>query len=332
MVLSTTYIRDIVELNEDVSPYISTSYTEYDLFCLRSRIVPFIQEVMRDEAIDVIFPTTPSEVRRSPSMKRDNESSRLDEVPTTPLGEILSTPREVMRVLVIPISSSSPISMSRSEEDIIQREIDRIIELNDGLSLLYRGTSHERGFYTRLIEIDEVYNPTIIDDNIYINLSRLVGYPEIYDLLNFNIERQIAKFKELRYTPNAKNIADSFELDEVIRGIYKPRWIETRIHDPYFLQRQASGDRRVKIRIPPLRDITAIRHVLAEELGIIEFTSDGYFFTQVYNIVELRQLLTDVEILSATASGTFIATRVEKIEGGFYYMIDDMYFISKRIS
>lgn len=287
MPISTPYNFPIVSETTRCAQEPDISYTPYDLFALRTQLLPYLQDIIGHD-VDIQLPTTPIQGR--------------------------------MVVMVVPIIGGDYIQITKDQEQRCQQRVNEITTNNPKMLMLYtwkNQTALEDGSpiptnfvkqilpYIRLdpskytdkfsqigesfgrVSTNQMADPyyngqrganlppelqtsnkypsihlTLSTYGLYCNLSeydllyngkeatQLPSYLEIYNYLALEVERQIRNFYRAGAILGADEIAQQWSLSS-IDDLWIPTWSDRRFADDLqaFISSRLMGDKDVRVRI-----------------------------------------------------------------------------------
>lgn len=311
MNITTPYTRDVVFLDID-SGCITDSkinYDPYDLFVLRSRLLPFIHEYL-GKSYDLYF-------------------TRVEEL-------------KKEKIIIKPILGETIIPLSDMMKKTFQDKVDEELKLNVDHALIFNTNHNVTEYNSHIIPgswlkqiirfIDVVpseYQPVIHNNNLYADLKNEIEYSRIYEELSEKIYLQIIGFYEKGFMVDAENIEGDWMLErvhnQVLEGkyslpkLFKPKW-ENKKFAPFvvdFLLERIAGKNHMTLEI---NSNNVTRHYISVYLmlnKIFHYYQDRFIFIKVNNYNEATRWTNFCFDSAAMSSGkvlTLVADRFSWIK------------------
>ena len=301
----TPYYRTVVDRRpNECSEEADYNYTPYNLFCLKTRLYPFMIQYVGSN-VDI-------------------------EMPTTLINN-------KMFITVIPVIGTRPIDISNDVRVKLIQYLDQITGIDKDSCLLFSTLNRvttTSGYLIPVtwmntilpyISLPESINPFIDQYGIYGDLSKLTEkeYSIVYNQLVSQIIEQIRTMYRLGYVTYAQSISEDWALEPVDTEsiVYRPLWNDDRFASDLvsFIQSRIRGERTIKLRIG---NNNVDKHFVARELNKYkyEFTvSNGDIIITVDNLDHARIASSLVYSSKSKSIGKVIVVSLTKPSDISYY-------------
>lgn len=284
--LITPYYTTIADPKaQTCHPDVIRNHKPYDLFSLRTKIVPYIRHKLHNVTLDIRFGSYEDEGR--------------------------------LNTTIVPIDGGTDIKLKKVPKDILQdiqarinfetsQRVDYCLIYSSKLSQL----PYNKAWITNMLTIVDVpnsyYGSYEIENgygHLYLNLVTSEVYSDDYNEILESIENQLIMMYNNGYVYGAQDIADDWDLERVDSeditqlGIYKPNWTNKFITDDlvYFLQHLIAHPQSVMYTIPNGDNYVArffMAHSVVNKFKELTFDGNNVFISPIKNIAEARKWCT----------------------------------------
>lgn len=310
--LITSYYSTIQEDDSNCQSEPIAEYKPYNLFSLRTKIVPYMRKLLKMKTLDVRF-----------GRHEDNDKLYVTIVPQDGNGDI-------------PLSDISSDDLRK-----IQGQIDYETSERRDYSLVYCTdlsdfVGIEKSWILTMIPLldipDDYYGNYEIIDGIgylYLNLTTSESYSTDYNDILASIVKQLTTMYEEGYVLGANKIEDDWMLermdtdDFVSLGYYKPSWINKRLapNPVKFLQDLIVDPDMIKLKIPDSYNYTKRYYIAREMIRLrktVNFDRDNVYISPISNLEEAEEITSDV-FTAAQQNGRIVYLRSESQDVANYY-------------
>ena len=303
----TPFYRTIVQVGGGCAPEPDINYLPYDLFCLHTKLYPYILDKFGSDII-ISF-----------------QSLAIDE-------------RYVVTILLL--KDDNPITMTEEEHTNLQKHINYLITYQPLVCLMFYSHSPlylENGFrlptnwissMLPYVILPSKLNAFVNNDSLFatlqpkenkftISLDTINGTPtgnylDLYGAMVLDVQEQLRKLYQLGYIMYASPIANDWQLNPVDDDglVYKPDWSDRRLTTDLvqFLTSKLHGNNWIDINIS---DNLVIRHQVAKKLNNFTIKFFGcYLKVEVFNLFSARQVASLALSVSQLAIGEVITFRL----------------------
>lgn len=307
--LRTSFYSTIEDDNPDHPQHIN-SFTPYDIFCLNTKLLPYLEDLLELSGIGIEYDYV-------------HEDSRLNQIIK------LTYQGEKYDMNLICNEKMSKIQ-DRINEETSRRPDYCLLIQTDKLELKYKKYYIDSSWILHMIPLLEIhpnyYGSYEIDESngigyLYLNLRSEKVYSDFYDDITMDVNQQLLNFYREGYVLGAHNLEESWNLEKIstpikqrddigdlaiIEGvtyipvnndlsIYKPLWNNLKLTQDrvLFLQSLIKDSNRIKIKVPngcnEVIQYFIVRELYKKDKEVI-FDENHVYISPVSGIEEANKL------------------------------------------
>lgn len=280
-ILSSFY-RPIITKSSGCNPEPINNYTPYNLFCIKTQLYPHIWNTL---GFDVVIKFSSVQVESnlyvSLEITDGNNIVKLNKEQDIHIGNILNNIISNSLQYCLLFSYLSPIYVYNKRVSTLW--IKRILPY---------------------IHVPDRLDPYVNDNGLYINMTNIHLYLDLYNLMAINVKRNICNMYKQGYITLASSIQDTWQLQSADQYniLFYPNWTN-KLFAPdlvQFLTSRLVGDKNIQLYVG---DNLVVRHTIAQQLKNDVTFSGSHIIVSVSNFQQAQQITTLILEASTNTMG-----------------------------